>query len=61
MPVDRRCDQCEWAKGVAAHFPMLTCHEGPQRVQVNNDHWCGRFRLAESLTGNKDVRTPDEQ
>lgn len=28
---------------------------------VDRDHWCYRFRLAERLTGNKDVRTPDEQ
>lgn len=59
--MDRRCDQCEWGQDLSAHYHLLVCREGPMQIEVKHDHWCGRFRLAESLTGNKDVRTPDEQ
>jgi hypothetical protein len=58
MPVDRRCDQCEYSRTRAEHI-TLECREGPERLTVFAEHWCYRFRVAERLTGNKDARETD--
>lgn len=55
----RTCDTCEWARDEIEDPrgpSRLVCREGPDPIPVSRDHWCGRFRVAERLTGGRDVR-----
>jgi len=57
----RACENCAWGRGPDGAEPPigaanLECREGPMTVQVFRHHWCGRFRVAERLTGGRDVR-----
>ena len=53
----RACENCEWGRrGKIVDPDLLVCREGPERHPVTPDHWCGRFRVAERLTGGMDVR-----
>lgn len=53
--MDRRCDQCECSRPLADSI-LLECREGPKLYVIHPEHWCYRFRLAERLTDNKDMR-----
>lgn len=53
----RACENCEWGRrGKIVDPDLLYCREGPTPVLVDPTHWCGRFRVAERLTGGRDVR-----
>lgn len=59
----RRCDTCEWSRPHPLSEPgetkwngWLSCREGPKPFEVGDAHWCGRYRIAERLTGGVDVR-----
>lgn len=56
----RCCLACEWSRPNArlddGPADYLACKEGPvEHVKAPND-WCGRFRVAERLTGGTDAR-----
>ena len=58
----RACENCAWSREHAspsqgAHKGHLLCKEGPIEVLKAPDDWCGRFRIAERLTGGRDVRS----
>lgn len=52
----RACETCEWGRDETNDPDRLACREGPEPVLVNRAHWCGRWRIAERLTGGRDVR-----
>ncbi|MDP3869132.1 hypothetical protein [Phenylobacterium sp.] len=52
----RICDTCEWARDEIGDADRLACREGPDPILVSRDHWCGRWRIAERLTGGRDAR-----
>jgi hypothetical protein len=54
--VTRACDICEWGRDELGEADRLACREGPDPIPVHRHHWCGRFRVAERLTGSRDVR-----
>lgn len=57
----RACENCEWGRDEIndpGYPARLACREGPDPIPVSRDHWCGRFRVAERLTGGMDVRGP---
>lgn len=52
----RACENCAWSRSHIGGPGLLTCREGPTAIPVAPTHWCGRFRIAERLTGGMDVR-----
>lgn len=57
----RACQNCEWWLATQARPAVGYCKAGPPIASytwplTNAFDWCGRFRLAERLTGNVDRR-----
>lgn len=63
----RACEHCEWwdrdgwrrpNPGVPAGEPKRAlCKESPRPEWKQPDDWCGRWRVAEQLTGGIDFRS----